>query len=418
MRELSRRAGVPRETIHFYLREGLLPPPRRKSRNMAHYGEEHLARIEAIRSLREERGLPLGVIRRLLDREAPATSEADLGVLERILSMAPFEPDEERAARRTGLRRDVLAKARALGLVSETLGPGDARVLEAIAQAAGADVLDYTLEDMAVCARHLERMVEDEARHFFRSLLRDEVPARTLEALQGGRGAVARFLSAYRGKLLHRLVEETIAGIGRAVRDAGQGALPPLGAAARRAGRYAERARTLGGRDLLRLHLGAGEVDALEALAREGLVQKPGDPLLLTMLGAARVDAGRTPAAVEPLEAAAFAAADWALPRAWLGVAVLGSLGTPGSSVVSDGRRGIRLLDAALRGKREPSEARWIDWLAGGAFTRLPEILGRRAQGGALLAALAASRPRRTDLEGVRLREGARRMLARYPSRS
>ncbi len=35
MAELSARSGMPRETIHFYLREGLLPRPRKGGRTVA-----------------------------------------------------------------------------------------------------------------------------------------------------------------------------------------------------------------------------------------------------------------------------------------------------------------------------------------------------------------------------------------------
>jgi DNA-binding transcriptional MerR regulator len=418
MADLARRSGVSRETIRFYLRGGLLPPPRRKTRNMAWYGDEHLERLRAIRSLREERGLPLGIIRRLLDRTTPVASDADLAVIARILSMTP--PERDAAAREKSIPAPVLARARALGLVSreEGFGPGDARVLEAIAQAAGdPDALDYTLEDMGVCARHLERMVQDEAKLFFRSLAKEEVPARTLGALRAGRGAVARFVAAYRAKLLYGLVEEAIAGIARAVRSAGARVLPPLGAADRRRGRYAERAASLrrdreaDAHELARLHLGAGEPGALASLAAEALARGPGDPFWLTMLGIARLDAGDAASAVEPLEAAAFADPAAGLPRAFLGAAVLSSLGAPGTSIVADGQRGLRLLDAALRSRVEPPDGRWVRWLAAVAWTSLPAVLGRSEQGQALLREIAASRPRPADLEGIRLRAGARALL-------
>ncbi|MFN7174973.1 MAG: MerR family transcriptional regulator, partial [Thermaurantiacus tibetensis] len=67
MRDLERASGIGRETIRFYIREGLLPEPVRTARNAALYGEEHLTRLLAIRRLREDRFLPLGVIRVLLD---------------------------------------------------------------------------------------------------------------------------------------------------------------------------------------------------------------------------------------------------------------------------------------------------------------------------------------------------------------
>lgn len=69
MRELEAKTGVGRETIRYYIREGLLPEPARASRNSAFYSEEHVARVRAIKRLQEERFLPLGIIKSLLDAE-------------------------------------------------------------------------------------------------------------------------------------------------------------------------------------------------------------------------------------------------------------------------------------------------------------------------------------------------------------
>ncbi|MFA5582528.1 MAG: MerR family transcriptional regulator [Paracoccaceae bacterium] len=69
MRELEKASGVSRETIRYYIREGLLPEPDRRHRNSATYNENHLALLLAIRRLRDERFLPLSVIRSLLHGE-------------------------------------------------------------------------------------------------------------------------------------------------------------------------------------------------------------------------------------------------------------------------------------------------------------------------------------------------------------
>src|SRR3546814_13339609 len=70
MRELEKKTGVGRETIRYYIREGLLPDPERPTPNSASYCEEHVARLRAIKRLQEERFLPLAIIRTLLDAEA------------------------------------------------------------------------------------------------------------------------------------------------------------------------------------------------------------------------------------------------------------------------------------------------------------------------------------------------------------
>lgn len=72
MRELESRSGVGRETIRFYIREGLLPEPARAARNSASYDEAHVTRLALIKRLQEERFLPLAVIRGLLDGDDAA----------------------------------------------------------------------------------------------------------------------------------------------------------------------------------------------------------------------------------------------------------------------------------------------------------------------------------------------------------
>jgi len=67
MKELENRTGVSRETIRFYIREGILPEPVKPKRNVAHYSEEHVLRIKMIKKLQDEKFLPLGVIKDLLN---------------------------------------------------------------------------------------------------------------------------------------------------------------------------------------------------------------------------------------------------------------------------------------------------------------------------------------------------------------
>jgi DNA-binding transcriptional MerR regulator len=78
--ELSRRSGVARSTLKFYLREGLLPPGDPVGRNQARYGERHVERLALIRALREVARLPLEVIARVaaeLDRALAEGWESD-----------------------------------------------------------------------------------------------------------------------------------------------------------------------------------------------------------------------------------------------------------------------------------------------------------------------------------------------------
>ena len=70
MRDLVRESGLPRETIHFYKLQGLLPAPLKTGRNTALYTQEHLDRLRRIRELQERQFLPLRAIRAILDDRA------------------------------------------------------------------------------------------------------------------------------------------------------------------------------------------------------------------------------------------------------------------------------------------------------------------------------------------------------------
>ena len=72
MRDLCRRTGLSRQAIHHYIQQGLLPEGQKRGRNMAWYGEEHVARLELIRRLQSERLLPLKTIKTLLDDDPAA----------------------------------------------------------------------------------------------------------------------------------------------------------------------------------------------------------------------------------------------------------------------------------------------------------------------------------------------------------
>ena len=70
MRDLVRESGLPRETIHFYMQQGLLPqgPEDRSQHRPLH--PDHLERLRRIRELQERQFLPLKAIRAILDDTA------------------------------------------------------------------------------------------------------------------------------------------------------------------------------------------------------------------------------------------------------------------------------------------------------------------------------------------------------------
>src|SRR5687767_1992192 len=119
--ELARRSGTSKETIHFYLREGLLRKPKKTSRNMAYYDESHVEQLKLIKRLRTESYLPLHVIKRVLKEGKLGTSARSLDLAGELLGQGArteFEPLTRRElAERTGLSEKRIAELEDANLV-------------------------------------------------------------------------------------------------------------------------------------------------------------------------------------------------------------------------------------------------------------------------------------------------------------
>ncbi|MGH7287681.1 MAG: MerR family transcriptional regulator [Myxococcota bacterium] len=119
--ELCRRSGVPRSTIKFYIREGILPAGDPQGRNQATYGPRHLERLQLVRALREVAGLPLDVISRVaseLDRALEEGWDSDADPVGEALRAIYAPPARERSredrAELEKLRAEVLEFLRGL----------------------------------------------------------------------------------------------------------------------------------------------------------------------------------------------------------------------------------------------------------------------------------------------------------------
>ena len=130
MADLARAADVSVDTIRFYQKRRLLPPPRREGR-VAWYGPEHEERLGRIRDL-QARGLSLALIRRLLDGEldaadAPLAAAVADEVSDELLTLPEL-------ADRTGVPVELLEAVVREGLLVAAPGDGGERFAASDAQ--------------------------------------------------------------------------------------------------------------------------------------------------------------------------------------------------------------------------------------------------------------------------------------------
>lgn len=130
--ELVKRTGVPKETIHFYIREGLLRKPRKSGVNSAEYNERYVNRIQLIKDLRDNYYLPIPEIKKVV-KAFKKQSPSDQAVSQFYSRF--FRPADRLLAREvigreafvqaTGLGWKWLNKAEEWGLITPKNRNGD-----------------------------------------------------------------------------------------------------------------------------------------------------------------------------------------------------------------------------------------------------------------------------------------------------
>jgi DNA-binding transcriptional MerR regulator len=129
--ELVKKTGVPKETIHYYIREGLVRKPRKSGSNTAEYTPAHVERILLVKELRDIFFLPIPEIKKILkqsrkqslpDQAASDFHNKYFRPLDRLLSTEIVGAEAFRTA--TGLGRKWLAIMEEWGVITHTLREG------------------------------------------------------------------------------------------------------------------------------------------------------------------------------------------------------------------------------------------------------------------------------------------------------
>ncbi|KAB7644842.1 MerR family transcriptional regulator [Polymorphobacter fuscus] len=222
MRELEKASGVGRETIRYYIREGLLPEPDRASRNSASYTGAHVTRLRAIKRLQEERFLPLAVIRALLDADdgdrwlAPTAfpmldallaARLEAGGMARVAATA--------VAAQLGIDASVIADHAATGMIGidadGLMSARDAAILGSIKELADigfTEQLGFTGLQMRFYLDFIEWVTAQEMRLFLEHTAGQVGEAQALDMAERGVSVINDLLSQLRTRALLRKLGE------------------------------------------------------------------------------------------------------------------------------------------------------------------------------------------------------------------
>ncbi|GIU88101.1 MAG: hypothetical protein KatS3mg009_2616 [Acidimicrobiia bacterium] len=158
--EIAHRAGVTVDTIRYYAREGLLPPPQRNGRHKL-YGPDHLERLERIRELQSQR-FSLAAIRAILDADRPGLEGLFTGEGSRAYTLDDLID-------RSGVDRGVVEGLRAVGLLPDPAEFGrdayddnDLALLRAVGELQDVGMTPEILVELAaIYVRHFRALQQD-----------------------------------------------------------------------------------------------------------------------------------------------------------------------------------------------------------------------------------------------------------------
>ncbi|MGM0576570.1 MAG: MerR family transcriptional regulator [Myxococcota bacterium] len=216
MKDLCRVTGLDRQAIHYYIREGLLPPGEKTGRNMAWYDDEHLRRLRLIRKLQHERFLPLRAIKAVLDDQsegfderqrrflaeirtrlsddlAPDGGEPRMVPADEALGDAPLDPDDLQEMAGAGFVRTTRDEAGCVLIAEEDVWR--AEMWAGFRGAGFTRDLGFTAEDVGVYEDAVRGLVRQEAEWVSQRLAHlppERVAAMVQAAMPIVRGFLAR----------------------------------------------------------------------------------------------------------------------------------------------------------------------------------------------------------------------------------
>ena len=225
---LIEATGVTRATIHHYVKEGLLPEPRKTSRNMALYGRDCVDRILLIKGLQKHSRRSLSDVKSLLEGAAGLDGiqrmREQLEVEATRAQTSPLNPDRvstgltmEVLTERSGFSREEILEMEELGLITARVQRGRklfeptevdvVGALAALAEVGFDQEAGFVPKDAVIYLDALHSLLHKEVAVFLERVPEGSDPQEVLVLARKGVERVTPLLLALRRKLIRELIE-------------------------------------------------------------------------------------------------------------------------------------------------------------------------------------------------------------------
>ncbi len=229
--ELVRKTGVQKETIRYYINNGLLPNPLKTGKNMAYYDDSYVERIKQIKELQLKYFLPLKVIREIVAQPNAELSASELVILRDTVSnlmrlqeiRRTYNPHTlEELSRRTGLPKKEINEMEKCEMISsirdengrKTYLDSDIKVVEAFAgirRGGMSSSMGFKVDQFRMQSDVIGTLAKEEVKDFVRKLSIEFKGNYDIEYLAYlGENAIERvnvFIAALRRKKILEFIE-------------------------------------------------------------------------------------------------------------------------------------------------------------------------------------------------------------------
>jgi DNA-binding transcriptional MerR regulator len=224
IKELVDKTGVTRPTIYHYVREGLLPKPKKTARNMALYDPDCVERVLLIKGLQTQHRRSLAEVKAMLEGarghdgvrhlQEVVEAEATRAQTSPLRADRPTKPIGREALRvRTGFGERELADMERIGLLTAKDGlfePIEVDVADAVARLA-AEGFDreagFHPDHVTIYMDSMRELLQKEVALFLEKVQASDDPSGLLRRAERGIEHVTPLLLALRRKLLRELLD-------------------------------------------------------------------------------------------------------------------------------------------------------------------------------------------------------------------
>jgi DNA-binding transcriptional MerR regulator len=236
MSELVKRTGVQKETIRYYISEGLLPAPLKTGKNMAYYDESYIERIEHIKELQLKYFLPLKIIKEIVVQSHPEMTLGERALIRDHMKEFMQLQDSQRKyapmtlkelSRNTGMSKDEIIEMEKCEMISSRTGEDgtkvyldrDIKVVEAFAGIRKGGLrkeFGFTVDQFRMQSDVISTLAKEEVKDFLRKLSSQLSLEYDKEFIaQLGENAIERvneFIVQLRRKMILDFIQELVDG--------------------------------------------------------------------------------------------------------------------------------------------------------------------------------------------------------------